>query len=123
MKIRSEKPKAQRSIAGRLTRAVLIPSVALLVMWLGVSVYLLYDAFYARAVASSVREVSIPAVNGLASAQQERQLGRRRLRTRVCHDGGPERREREIAQPQRFALQRRSRDARTRDRRGHASPS
>ncbi|HEY4455115.1 MAG TPA: nitrate- and nitrite sensing domain-containing protein [Pseudonocardiaceae bacterium] len=58
-----------------MTRAVLIPSVALLVMWLGVSVYLLYDAFYARAVASSVREVSIPAVNGLASAQQERQLG------------------------------------------------
>lgn len=72
--VRSGKPKAQRSIAGRLTGAVLIPSVALLVMWLAVSAYLLYDGFYARAVASSVRQVSIPAVNGLASAQQERQL-------------------------------------------------
>ncbi|HEY4017926.1 MAG TPA: nitrate- and nitrite sensing domain-containing protein, partial [Pseudonocardiaceae bacterium] len=74
MKIRSENRKAQRSIAGRLTGAVLIPSVVLLVMWLAVSAYLLYDGFYARAVASSVRQVSIPAVNGLASAQRERQL-------------------------------------------------
>ena len=74
MKIRRENRQGQRSITGRLTGAVLIPSITLLVMWFGVSAYLLYDGFYQRAVASSVREVSIPAVNGLASAQRERQL-------------------------------------------------
>lgn len=67
--------KSHRSIRTRLTGAVLIPSVALLVMWVSGSSYLIFDGYYLREVASSVRSVSIPAVNALASAQKERQLG------------------------------------------------
>ncbi|MBP2478024.1 signal transduction histidine kinase [Crossiella equi] len=70
-----ESQKSHRSIRTRLTGAVLIPSVALLVMWVGGSSYLIFDGYYLREVAAGVRAVSIPAVNALASAQKERQLG------------------------------------------------
>jgi signal transduction histidine kinase len=66
--------KQHQSIRKRLTGAVLIPSITLLVMWAIVSSYLLFDGFYVRAVAAGVQEVSIPAVRALASAQKERQL-------------------------------------------------
>lgn len=63
-----------KSIRQRLTRTVLIPSVTLLVLWGVVSSYFFINGFYVRAVAASVREVSIPAVAALSALQEERQL-------------------------------------------------
>jgi len=63
-----------KSIRQRLTRTVLIPSLTLLVLWGLVSSYFFVTGFYVRAVAASVREVSIPAVAALAALQEERQL-------------------------------------------------
>ncbi len=45
-----------------------------MVLWLVASGYLVFQGFYNRAVADSVRQVSIPAVSALASIQQERRL-------------------------------------------------
>ncbi|MFJ6198979.1 nitrate- and nitrite sensing domain-containing protein [Micromonospora sp. NPDC092111] len=53
---------------------MLIPSVVALVIWLVASGYLIFQGFYNRQVAISVRQVSIPAVSALASIQQERRL-------------------------------------------------
>jgi hypothetical protein len=63
-----------KSIRKRLTGTVLIPSIALLVMWIAVSAYFVVDGIYVRTVASSVQDVSIPAVTALGALQQERQL-------------------------------------------------
>ncbi|HKS44851.1 MAG TPA: nitrate- and nitrite sensing domain-containing protein [Amycolatopsis sp.] len=63
-----------KSIRKRLTGTVLIPSIALLVMWIGVSGYFVINGVYVRTVGSSVQQVSIPAVTALGSIQQERQL-------------------------------------------------
>nr|MDT0660507.1 nitrate- and nitrite sensing domain-containing protein [Micromonospora sp. DSM 115978] len=54
---------------------MLIPGVAALVLWFAASGYLVFQGFYNREVANSVRDVSIPAVPALASIQQERRLG------------------------------------------------
>ena len=54
---------------------MLIPGVAALALWLVASGYLVFQGFYNREVANSVRNVSIPAVPALASIQQERRLG------------------------------------------------
>ena len=64
----------QESIKRRVIRLVLIPSVAALAISLAASAYLVFNGFYNRAVALSVRQVSIPAVSALASIQQERRL-------------------------------------------------
>ncbi|MEQ4303987.1 nitrate- and nitrite sensing domain-containing protein [Plantactinospora sp. B6F1] len=53
---------------------MLIPSVVAVVIWLVASGYLVFQGFYNREVANSVRDVSIPAVPALASLQQERRL-------------------------------------------------
>ncbi|GAA5194131.1 ATP-binding protein [Rugosimonospora acidiphila] len=53
---------------------MLIPSVVAVVLWLAASGYLVFSGFYDREVASTVRQVSIPAVTGLSSIQQERRL-------------------------------------------------
>ncbi|GIH20269.1 sensor histidine kinase [Rugosimonospora africana] len=53
---------------------MLIPSAAAVVLWLVASGYLVSTGFYDREVASTVRQVSIPAVTGLSSIQQERSL-------------------------------------------------
>ncbi|WP_277681762.1 sensor histidine kinase [Saccharomonospora azurea] len=63
-----------KSIRKRLTGTVLVPSIALLLLWIGMSTYFVIDAFYLRAVASSVQQVSIPAVTSLSAMQQERQM-------------------------------------------------
>lgn len=63
-----------KSIRKRLTGTVLIPSIALILMWTGVSAYFVIEAVYVRTVASSVQDVSLPAVTALGSLQQERQL-------------------------------------------------
>lgn len=68
----SDKPY-DKSIRKRLTRTVLIPSVTLLVLWIAVSSYFLFNGVYVRLVAASVREVSIPAASALAEFQKERQ--------------------------------------------------
>ncbi|MDG4830793.1 nitrate- and nitrite sensing domain-containing protein [Solwaraspora sp. WMMD1047] len=54
---------------------MLIPGVAALALWFAASGYLVFQGFYNRQVANSVRNVSIPAVPALASVQQERRLG------------------------------------------------
>jgi len=64
----------QRSIKRRVVRLVLIPGVVALLLWFGASGYLVFQGFYNRAVANSVRQVSIPAVSALSSIQQERRL-------------------------------------------------
>ncbi|MEV6345307.1 nitrate- and nitrite sensing domain-containing protein [Actinoplanes sp. NPDC051851] len=66
--------KRQQSIRRRVVRLVLVPSVVALAVWLAASAYLIYQGFYNRTVAVSVREVSIPAVSALSSIQQERRL-------------------------------------------------
>ncbi|MCP3802518.1 nitrate- and nitrite sensing domain-containing protein [Allokutzneria sp. A3M-2-11 16] len=66
--------KSHGSIRSRLTGAVMIPSIALLVMWVLASSYLVFDGYYVREVALGVRNASLPAVSALASAQKERQL-------------------------------------------------
>jgi len=62
------------SIKKRVIRVALIPSVALILLWVVAALYLGGTAFYNQQVAKSVREVSIPAVTGLASIEKERQL-------------------------------------------------
>jgi signal transduction histidine kinase len=64
----------QRPIRKRLTAAVLIPSVTLVIMWALTSAYLLAGGYRDRMVAVSVHEVSVPAVRALAAVQRERQL-------------------------------------------------
>ena len=75
MKNKDKPDKANRSIKSRLVGAVLIPSIALVVLWTVAASYLVFDAVYVKLVVTGVREVSIPAVTALASAQKERQLG------------------------------------------------
>ena len=53
---------------------MLIPGVVAVLLWLVASGYLVLNGFYDREVANGVREVSIPAVTGLSSVQQERRL-------------------------------------------------
>ncbi len=62
------------SIKQRVVRVALIPSVALILLWVAAAAYLGGTGFYDQQVASSVRQVSIPAVTGLASVEKERQL-------------------------------------------------
>jgi signal transduction histidine kinase len=52
----------------------LIPSIALIFLWLAAALYLGGTGFYGQQVASAVRQVSIPAVAGLSSVEKERQL-------------------------------------------------
>jgi signal transduction histidine kinase len=62
------------SIKKRVVRVALIPSVALILLWLAAALYLGGTGFYDQQVATGVRQVSIPAVTGLASVEKERQL-------------------------------------------------
>jgi hypothetical protein len=55
-------------------RAVLIPSVTLLVIWAAISTYMIFDGFYARQIGVLARDVSIPSVKAMANLQKERQL-------------------------------------------------
>lgn len=64
----------QKSIKRRVIRLVLVPGAVAVVLWLVASGYLVFNGYYARAVANGVRDVSIPAVTGLASIQRERRL-------------------------------------------------
>ncbi|MDI6104179.1 nitrate- and nitrite sensing domain-containing protein [Actinoplanes sp. NEAU-A12] len=64
----------QQSIKRRVVRLVLVPSVVALLLWFTASGYLVFQGFYNRTVAITVREVSIPAVTALSSIQQERRL-------------------------------------------------
>ncbi|EWM19819.1 nitrate- and nitrite sensing domain-containing protein [Kutzneria sp. 744] len=61
------------SIKARLTGVVLIPSIALMVLWTVAAATQVFDAYYVKAVVTGVREVSIPAVTALASTQKERE--------------------------------------------------
>lgn len=69
-----ERNQRQQSITRRVVRLVLVPSVVALLIWFAASGYLVFQGFYNRTVANSVREVSIPAVAALSSLQQERRL-------------------------------------------------
>lgn len=71
---RRRRDRRKQTIKRRVIRLVLVPSVVAVVLWLVASGYLVFQGFYNRAVADSVRQVSIPAVSALASIQQERRL-------------------------------------------------
>lgn len=62
------------SIKARLLRIVLVPCIALIVVYTVPAVYFLGTGFQAREIAVTVRDVSIPALQGLGSLQRERQL-------------------------------------------------
>ncbi|WP_243789813.1 nitrate- and nitrite sensing domain-containing protein [Saccharopolyspora gloriosae] len=66
--------KGRRSIRDRLYGVVLIPGIALLVLWSIISGVTLYNGIHLRGIASGVRDVSLPAMRVLASAQKERTL-------------------------------------------------
>lgn len=89
---KKDNPDERRgSIKRRLTGAVLIPSVALIVMWAIVSSYMVYDGFYARQIGLLAINVSIPSVNAMEALQKERQLtmaylGRPTSGLREVHD-------------------------------------
>ncbi|GAA1348483.1 sensor histidine kinase [Saccharothrix algeriensis] len=74
MKQKNKAETNQKTIRSRLTGVVVVPSVVLLVMWLAFSSYTVFDGFYTRAVAVSVKDASIPAVNAFVAVQRERQL-------------------------------------------------
>ncbi|ROP42259.1 signal transduction histidine kinase [Saccharothrix texasensis] len=63
-----------KTIRSRLTGVVVVPSIVLLIMWALFSSYTLFDGFYLRAVASGVKDASIPAVQTFAALQKEREL-------------------------------------------------
>ncbi|MFD9705888.1 nitrate- and nitrite sensing domain-containing protein [Lentzea sp. NPDC059081] len=67
-------PTNYRTIRSRLAGVVVVPSVVLLVMWAVFSSYTLFDGFYLRSVASSVKDVTIPSVQAFVGLQKERQL-------------------------------------------------
>lgn len=69
-----QQPPAGQSIKRRVIRLVLIPGAAAVVLWLVASGYLIFTGFYEREVANGVRQVSIPAVTGLAAIQRERRM-------------------------------------------------
>ena len=78
----------QKTIRSRLTGVVVVPSVILLVMWAVFSSYTVFDGFYLKAVADSVKSASIPAVSAFVSLQKERQLSMTQL-SRPNQDSGP----------------------------------
>ena len=55
-----------KTIRSRLTGVVVVPSIVLLIMWALFSSYTLFDGFYLRAVASCVKDASIPVDVNLA---------------------------------------------------------
>ncbi|KJK47764.1 histidine kinase [Lentzea aerocolonigenes] len=67
-------PTNYRTIRSRLAGVVVVPSVVLLVMWAVFSSYTVFDGFYMRSIALSVRESAIPSAEAFAGLQQERQL-------------------------------------------------
>ncbi|HUQ59305.1 nitrate- and nitrite sensing domain-containing protein [Lentzea sp.] len=67
-------PTNYRTIRSRLAGVVVVPSAVLLVMWAVFSSYTLFDGFYLRSVASSVKDVTIPSVEAFVGLQKERQL-------------------------------------------------
>src|ERR1700760_1250583 len=66
--------RRERSIRQSVIRLVLVPSIVAVLLWFGASGYLIFQGFYNREVALSVRQVSIPAVSALSSIEQERRL-------------------------------------------------
>ncbi|GAB3299344.1 sensor histidine kinase [Parasphingorhabdus pacifica] len=79
MKKADDGPRNHRDINRRLTRVVLIPSAVLIVLWLLISTVTVYDGLHLRSAALGIRNVSIPAMELLASAQHERALSLRYL--------------------------------------------
>ncbi len=67
-------PTNYRTIRSRLAGVVVVPSVVLLVMWAVFSSYTVFDGFYMRSIATSVKDVTIPSVEAFAGLQKERQL-------------------------------------------------
>ncbi|MET8762519.1 nitrate- and nitrite sensing domain-containing protein [Lentzea sp. NPDC004782] len=67
-------PTNYRTIRSRLAGVVVVPSVVLLVMWAVFSSYTVFDAFYMRSIASSVRDMASPSAEAFAGLQKERQL-------------------------------------------------
>jgi len=64
----------RRSLRDRLYGVVLIPGIALLVLWAATGGATVYNGLHLRSIATGVRDVSLPAMRVLASAQKERTL-------------------------------------------------
>jgi len=62
-------PTNYRTIRSRLAGVVVVPSVVLLVMWAVFSSYTVFDGFYMRSIALSVREAAIPSAEAFARLQ------------------------------------------------------
>ncbi|MFI6099971.1 nitrate- and nitrite sensing domain-containing protein [Lentzea sp. NPDC051213] len=67
-------PTNYRTIRSRLAGVIVVPSVVLLVMWAVFSSYTVFDGFYMRSIASSVKEASVPSAEAFIGLQKERQL-------------------------------------------------
>ncbi|MBY8853682.1 histidine kinase, partial [Saccharothrix sp. MB29] len=74
MKQKSTTETNYKTIRSRLTGVVVVPSIVLLIMWALFSSYTVFDGFYLRAVASGVKDASIPAVQSFSAIQKEREL-------------------------------------------------
>ncbi|SEG69193.1 Signal transduction histidine kinase [Saccharopolyspora kobensis] len=68
-----------KTIRARLTRVGLVPSVILLVLWLGFSSLTIYEGFYAVMVARGVQQASLPAGRSLVELQAERRMALERF--------------------------------------------
>ncbi|MCE7009707.1 nitrate- and nitrite sensing domain-containing protein [Kibdelosporangium philippinense] len=72
MRFLGDRRQGHGSIRTRLTAVVVFSAVALVVMWLAVSMPRLYDAIYLRAVSEAMQETMPKAVRALAAVQAER---------------------------------------------------
>lgn len=72
MRFLGDRHQGHGSIRTRLTAVVVFSAVALVVMWLAVSMPRLYDAIYLRAVSEAMQETMPKAVRALAAVQAER---------------------------------------------------
>ncbi|CAM4020087.1 sensor histidine kinase [Kibdelosporangium persicum] len=72
MRFLGDRHQGHGSIRTRLTAVVVFSAVALVVMWVAVSLPRLYDAIYLRAVSEAMQETMPKAVRALAAVQAER---------------------------------------------------
>ncbi|TCO52468.1 sensor histidine kinase [Actinocrispum wychmicini] len=72
MGILGDRRRGRGSIRTRLTAVVVVSAVALVAMWVAVSMPRLYDAIYLRGVTDAMQDVMPRAVKALTSIEQER---------------------------------------------------
>ncbi|MFD1048461.1 nitrate- and nitrite sensing domain-containing protein, partial [Kibdelosporangium lantanae] len=73
MRIRGDRRQGHGSIRTRLTAVVVFSALALVVMWVAVSLPRLFDAIYLRVITTSMEQVMPKAVGALSAVEQERE--------------------------------------------------